>query len=85
MLSLQWQTRDIVLLADGGLLLPAAATLVVADLHLGKPEVFRAAGIPVPATVNRDTLERLVEESLNLFRSGFCHAVDPRSASVSTR
>jgi DNA ligase-associated metallophosphoesterase len=38
---------------------PAARTLIIADVHLGKPAAFRHAGIAVPeATTNAD-LERL--------------------------
>ena len=38
---------------------PTRRTLFVADLHLGKPETFRAAGIPVPNGVHDEQLARL--------------------------
>ena len=36
------------LLPDRAIYWPRRSTLLVADLHLGKPNVFRVAGIPVP-------------------------------------
>ncbi|GAA4858555.1 ligase-associated DNA damage response endonuclease PdeM [Luteimonas vadosa] len=47
------------LLADRALHWPERARLVVADLHLGKGDVFRAAGIPVPSGGTAHDLERL--------------------------
>jgi DNA ligase-associated metallophosphoesterase len=38
---------------------PAAHTLFVADVHLGKADAFRAAGVAVPAGPNASSLERL--------------------------
>jgi DNA ligase-associated metallophosphoesterase len=38
---------------------PARRTLLVADLHLGKEAYFGAHGIPIPASVIEETLERL--------------------------
>lgn len=38
---------------------PARRTLLVADLHLGKEETFLHFGVPMPATVLEETLERL--------------------------
>ncbi|GAA5234144.1 ligase-associated DNA damage response endonuclease PdeM [Verticiella sediminum] len=38
---------------------PARATLLVADVHLGKAAAFRAWGQPVPAGTTRATLARL--------------------------
>lgn len=51
--------EELVLLAERALFWPAAATLVVADLHWGKAATFRAAGIPVPVGSTRDDLARL--------------------------
>ena len=54
---------DVVLLPGRAAFLPAAATLLVADLHLGKAATFRRAGIPVPegsAQADLARLERLV-------------------------
>ncbi len=47
------------LLPERGLLLPASATLIVADLHWGKAAAFRAASIPVPRGTTTDDLARL--------------------------
>lgn len=42
------------LLPDRGVYWPRRRTLLVADLHLGKPNVFRVAGIPVPDSCPSD-------------------------------
>lgn len=47
------------LLGDRALLLPASATLVVADVHLGKPAAFRRGGVPVPEGTTAADLARL--------------------------
>lgn len=47
------------LLGERAVYVPALELLLVADVHLGKPETFQAAGIPVPSTVNQGTLDRL--------------------------
>jgi DNA ligase-associated metallophosphoesterase len=57
---------DIVLLPGRAAFLPATATLLVADLHLGKAATFRKAGIPVPegsAQTDLARLARLVGET----------------------
>lgn len=38
---------------------PAQATLLVADVHIGKAHSFRKLGVPVPAGTTGDTLARL--------------------------
>lgn len=56
--------EELLLLPEKAAVWPAAATLFVADLHLGKPDTFRAAGIAVPtATAAADlfTLSTLIE------------------------
>jgi uncharacterized protein len=50
---------DIVLLPGRGAFLPATATLLVADLHLGKAATFRSRGIPVPEGSAQKDLARL--------------------------
>jgi DNA ligase-associated metallophosphoesterase len=40
---------------------PAAKTLFVANLHLGKAATFRALGAPAPTGVSEETLRRLAE------------------------
>jgi DNA ligase-associated metallophosphoesterase len=52
---------DIVLLPGRAALVPASATLLVADLHLGKAAAFRKAGIPVPEGSAQRDLARLAD------------------------
>jgi uncharacterized protein len=47
------------LLADRALHWPAAATVFVADVHLGKAAAFRAGGIPLPRGSTASDLARL--------------------------
>jgi len=47
------------LLVDKALYWPAARTLIIADLHLGKAMHFRKAGIAAPAGVEQENLDRL--------------------------
>ena len=57
---------DVVLLPGRAAFLPSSATLLVADLHLGKAATFRKAGIPVPegsAQADLARLARLVRET----------------------
>jgi len=51
---------DLVLLAGRAAFVPATATLLVADVHLGKAATFRRAGIPVPEGTAQRDLARLV-------------------------
>jgi DNA ligase-associated metallophosphoesterase len=57
---------DVLLLPGRAAFLPSTATLLVADLHLGKAATFRNAGIPVPegsAQADLARLERLVRDT----------------------
>jgi DNA ligase-associated metallophosphoesterase len=59
-------SADILLLPGRAAFLPASATLLVADVHLGKAATFRNAGIPVPegsAQADLTRLEQLVRET----------------------
>jgi uncharacterized protein len=47
------------LLVDRALFWPARGRLLIADLHLGKGDVFRAAGIPLPSGGTAHDLARL--------------------------
>lgn len=47
------------LFADRALFWPARGRLLIADLHLGKGDVFRAAGIPLPSGGTAYDLARL--------------------------
>lgn len=51
--------ETIELLPERAAFWPARATLIVADLHIGKEATFRAAGIPLPSTILDETLARL--------------------------
>ena len=46
-------------LPDRALYWPAARTLIVADVHVGKADTFRALGVPVPAGITTKDLTRL--------------------------
>ena len=52
---------SITLLPDGAVFLSDSATLVVADVHLGKSAAFRAQGLPVPEGDTVRDLQRLLE------------------------
>jgi uncharacterized protein len=57
-LVIEWMRESLVLRADRSVHWPREHTLFVADLHFGKAESFRAAGLPIPGTVSH-TLSRL--------------------------
>lgn len=50
-------------MAQRAVLWPARRTLLVADLHLGKSDAFRASGIAIPSDAGREVL-RQVEEAV---------------------
>jgi DNA ligase-associated metallophosphoesterase len=50
---------DVWLLPQRALFWPAEATLFVADLHLGKADVFVQRGIPIPLAISAHDLQRL--------------------------
>ena len=52
---------SISLLPEGAVFLSDSATLVVADVHLGKSAAFRAQGLPVPEGDTVRDLQRLLE------------------------
>ena len=49
------------LLAQRAVFRTKTKTLLVADLHLGKPAAFRAGGLPVPESVMQADLDRLTQ------------------------
>lgn len=57
--SIRWHGVPIDLLPGRAAFLPAVSTLLIADVHLGKPAAFRAAGIPVPESVTTTDLARI--------------------------
>lgn len=58
-LALAWAGEQLLLDGERALAWPARATVVVADVHLGKDGTFRRAGIALPAGVMQADLERL--------------------------
>ncbi|MFK7967437.1 MAG: ligase-associated DNA damage response endonuclease PdeM [Burkholderiaceae bacterium] len=50
---------DLDLMSDGSVFDPLSRTLLMADVHVGKAEVFRRGGLPVPASTSGQTLKRL--------------------------
>jgi len=68
------------------LLWPAERTAFIADLHLGKSEIFRRAGIPIPEGSTAADLARLdrIIDSHDLRRiillGDFLHAASPRGS-----
>lgn len=58
-LAIELAGERVVCLAERALWWPAARTLFVADVHLGKAASFRAAGVPLPAGHSARDLLRL--------------------------
>ena len=56
-----WRGERLELLAGRAVWDPARASLLVADLHLGKAESFQAQGIPLPSDGDATTLNALLE------------------------
>lgn len=53
--------QSLMLLTERAIWLPSHRTLIVADLHFGKVNHFRRAGLPVPLKANHRNAERLIE------------------------
>lgn len=51
--------QQLCLLPDKAIFLPASASLLLSDVHLGKAEAFQSLGVPVAGQVNLATLRRL--------------------------
>lgn len=58
-IEIEWAGQELVLCPQRAVWWPARRTLLVADLHLGKSDAFRAAGLPVPSGTTRSDLDRL--------------------------
>lgn len=56
----RWRDEQLVLMPQRALWRPAGRQLLVADLHLGKAELFQANGIPMPSDGDQSTLARLI-------------------------
>lgn len=59
MMRIEWSGETFLLSAEGAAFHPDSGTLFVADLHLGKTEAFRAAGVPLPSGADEATLRTL--------------------------
>ncbi len=87
-LGLTLAGESVWLLPQRALWWPAAATVFVADVHLGKAASFRALGQPVPSGTTRDNLDRLsgLIDGLNATRlvvlGDFLHAAAAQQAQV---
>ncbi|MCC6951451.1 MAG: ligase-associated DNA damage response endonuclease PdeM [Phycisphaerales bacterium] len=55
--------EPVILMPQRGVFWPARSTLLVADLHLGKSDAFRASGIAIPTDAGRGVLA-LVEDAI---------------------
>lgn len=58
-MRVQWAGEEFELLVERAAWWPARRALVVADVHFGKSDHFRAAGVPVPTGSTEDALTRL--------------------------
>jgi len=56
--------NEMVLLPEKVVFFPGKRTLLLSDLHLGKANHFRRAGIPVPLRANKTNLENLISLAL---------------------
>lgn len=59
MMRVNWWNREWGCLSERALWWPAQAALICADLHAGKDEAFRRAGVPMPEGALADDLARL--------------------------
>ena len=63
-LTIELAGEQLIVDAQRALVWPAEATMFLADLHLGKSDIFRRAGIPIPegsTTADLDRIELLVQ------------------------
>jgi len=65
----EWQSHPLLLLPQRALWDPQQRLLLLADLHLGKAEVFQANGIPVPSDGDHGNLNRVL---------ALAHGLNPR-------
>ena len=68
-----WRSESLRFLGERALWREQGRQLMVADLHLGKAEVFQAHGIPLPTDGDRGTLNPLLQ---------LCHAWAPEQLIV---
>jgi DNA ligase-associated metallophosphoesterase len=84
-LTIELAGEEVVLMPDRSMHWPSAATLLVADPHVGKAAAFRASGIFVPRGTTSATLARL-DDTLSrtgarrlIFLGDLLHAREGRS------
>ena len=86
-LQVECAGEELVLHPSRAVLWPAERTAFIADLHLGKSEIFRRSGIPIPEGDTLADLARLdrIIESRDLERvvllGDFLHAASPGGSS----
>lgn len=86
-LPIEFGGCEFILLPERAMWWPDEQTLFVADLHFGKDATFRAAGIPIPCTLQRDLarLSHIIEDTEPqrvIVLGDLLHARDGRSAEV---
>lgn len=64
--TIHYQGIDLQLLPEKAIYSDRLQSLILSDVHLGKPETFQQFGIPIPNTTNQATLERLRNLCLQL-------------------
>lgn len=64
MLEIEWHDQRLTLLPERAIWWPRHNAILLSDPHFGKGAAFRAAGVPVPAATDHDTLARL-DRALN--------------------
>jgi DNA ligase-associated metallophosphoesterase len=85
-LAIELAGEQVLLHPQRALIWPAQRTAFIADLHLGKSEVFRRSGIPIPDGTTRKDLERLEEIIVAhaitrvVLLGDFVHAASDRAA-----
>lgn len=88
MLPVRWLDRDWVCLPERALWWPQQRALICADLHAGKDEAFRRAGLPMPEGALADDLLRLdaaiqkTTPRMLVILGDFFHARDGRGPRV---
>lgn len=86
--NVDWAGETLHLLPSHALWWPAARTMFIADLHLGKAASYRALGQPVPGGTTQDNLARLstligtYQPRRLVFLGDFLHAATGRTVQV---
>ena len=86
--EVRWAGETVHLLPDRALFWPAAQTLFIADLHIGKAATYRALGQPVPSGTTAENLSRLTALIAEhapqhiIFLGDFLHAAAARTPAI---